>query len=539
MKISITKKILMLVIIPSLFMGLLVSIVGANVIGDSLTNKIEEELRVAAFSIYQNIENEDEAALNELHNYSDIDITIFEDNIRIKSTIEGAVGTEMDSKILSSIKSGEDYFATDAMVNGEPYFGYYIPIIRDESYTGAVFTGIPQKEANNSILTGVMKLLGCIIGSMIIAIVICVIIVRNIIMNISDIKAIISKLHNNILVLDYNDKYSKSLDELQEIYNDTFNFSQSIKSLIVKIKNQSNELNEISNTLKTNTEMAENATSEIVQAISNIADGAESQAQDTQNVTEQMQGMGVNIDNVKEDSNVLLEMTDNMEVKKNESINNIQKIREHSESVMVELGNANNQISITSDSMKEVQGFIEVIKDIASQTNLLALNASIEAARAGESGRGFAVVAEEIRKLAEQSAKSSSEIEEVVNKLQSDYQLIINNMKTTTDKIKEQDGFISNTEMAMCEMEESINITMQEIKHINELVENVNKEKTIILDIICNLSAISEENAASTEQTMAGIEELNSIIMQVNDKAKDVENEAMSLLNALSIFKTE
>lgn len=541
-KVSITKKIMGMVVLPILFICLVVGIISANIIRQNITEEIEIQLKTGAYSIGQTLKlrtlkTEMDKDICNLYEYAGMDVTVFSGDTRVASTISNVIGTKMDSHIYDELQSGKDYFATDANVNGEPYFGYYIPFFENGEFSGATFTGISQTDANKTIAQSIMKIIGCILVCGTFAIVIAIILVRKMVKGIKGLESTIGILLANDLATKH-DKYDFEHDEIETISNKTADFAEHLNQIVGKIKSSSSGLKEIASDLNKNVQFTNDTCNQISQAVENVASGAVLQAEDTTSAAQNISDMSDELSKIKSNANDLHTIANSMDNAKNNALNTLEQLQRVNRTMVDEVNSTSNQVNATSESVEQIKKAVEMIQDIAEQTKLLSLNASIEAAHAGEHGRGFAVVAEEIGKLASQSAQSSDEIEGILKQLVKNYEIIIQNVKSTSDNMEVQNDKLTETQNVFTVLEKDINGTVERISEINSMVESLDSEIERMVDVVSNLSAISEENSASTEQTMASIQELTAVIGQVAEKSQNVDKSADDLMNEVNVFKT-
>ena len=191
-------------------------------------------------------------------------------------------------------------------------------------------------------------------------------------------------------------------------------------------------------------------------------------------------------------------------------------------SVSISESNVETMQSINNfvESAVAVKGITDKINGISSQTNLLSLNASIESARAGEAGRGFSVVAEEIRKLADESANSAGEIEQIVNELMRNSDVSVATMKEVNQAVTLQKVKLEDTREAFIGLKQGMRAVADVSGNISEQTERLEKQKEVIHGVVEQLAAISEENAASTEQTSASMQNLTIEVTECTEETE-------------------
>ncbi len=545
-RMGIKGKIMMFIIFPCIMIAICASVYGAMAFNKVITEEIEEKLLTAAWGATElsqayayNTESM-AGSIDELAAECGVQVTIFNGDVRAVSSIPNAVGTTMDPTIKAELTQKQsNIFYTDANVNGEAYYGYYIPWVYDGKLTGAVFAGIPKAEAMETITASTFGLLIVIIGITIVFSIIALLCITPILKKIDVTKGMVGALAQNDLTIEKNAKFAKNADELEELSNQTYEVANRLNTIMSEAQNVATDLSTISVELNDSVAYTNTATGDITKAVEGVATGANDQADSTQKVSEAVADMGENIKSISDNTVSLANTAEDMNKAKMSAIQIFDELQDSNTAIIRNMEEANNQINITQTSVDAIQNAIQIIENIASQTNLLSLNASIEAARAGEAGKGFAVVAGEIKTLAEQSSANSKQIRDNLDDLVHNYKLIIDSMNSTTSNVNEQNVKLEETNKIFHALENGIDETIAQIGYIQTITEELNIERVEIVDSVSSLSAISQENAASTEEIMASIEELNSILSQVEVRANKLGVTANELGKMINIFKTK
>ena len=280
-----------------------------------------------------------------------------------------------------------------------------------------------------------------------------------------------------------------------------------------------------------------NTVEQVEKAVNEIAQGATSQAQETQTATEQVIVMGGMIEETGVKVEELRENARKMRGASEQAMEILDALGEVNQQTKDAIAVIAKQTDVTNESAMKIKMAVDIITDIAEETNLLSLNASIEAARAGEQGRGFAVVAGQIQRLAEQSNEAPQQITAIIELLIQETQRSVQTMADVKAVIEKQDENVNLTERAFGDVQEGITQSIESIKTIAQRTEELDQARVKVVDVVQNLTAIAQENAASAEETSASATEMSAIMESIDSNARSLNEVADRLHDTIAQFK--
>ncbi len=230
-------------------------------------------------------------------------------------------------------------------------------------------------------------------------------------------------------------------------------------------------------------------------------------------VTEQLQDISANVQTQAHGATIRAKMTVD---RAREGIRMVQKNISEMESTAHQVNEAVMSISELEKSTAQIHAIIATIKEIAEQTNLLALNAAIEAARAGEQGRGFAVVADEVRKLAERTTKSASEVSDIIGQLGGKVQQVTASMNMVVDKVHENQKVAGETATVIEHMAKEVAETASANTGISNASGNQITNVNLLQKTLTQLFATLNENSVKVDTTAAIGESLHKVSSSLN-----------------------
>ena len=333
------------------------------------------------------------------------------------------------------------------------------------------------------------------------------------------------------------EKYEKRKDEVGIIAKATGKLVESVKTVIENLVEQSKQLEETSRQMLENAASVNDSLKGVELAIEEIADGAGEQASETQKASNSVVNMGTMIETAADKVGELSSVNNYIRETGEGALETLRLLTKINEEAKVAIEEINRQTRSTNESAQSIRGAAEFITSIAEETNLLSLNASIEAARAGEQGRGFAVVASQIQKLAEQSNKSAQQIEQIIGTLIADSTKAVETMDEVKVIMDEKTKHLNTTEQQFAVLNDGIEKSLESVERIVKEIKAIDVDRVNVVDVVQNLTAIAEENAAGTEETLASTGLVTNMMEQMEQIANQLNSISTAIDQSISDFK--
>ncbi|KZE63519.1 chemotaxis protein [Paenibacillus jamilae] len=328
-------------------------------------------------------------------------------------------------------------------------------------------------------------------------------------------------------------------DEVGELSAHFQTMVDSLRTMIRSVRETTDRVSSSAEELAAGADQTTQAIEHVTIAIQEVAVGSERQLQSVKHGSVSMEGLAQQAADVSErmvgvSEHVKMNAESAQEGSK-AATQAVQKMHDIDETVH-DLGQAMDSLNERSG---EIVNIISVISGIAKQTNLLALNASIEAARAGDHGKGFAVVATEVRKLAEESAKSATLISERIEAMQLDMNHALGAMQQARARVSEGIDSVTTSEHSFAEISQAVERAMGHIHDITGVTQEMARGTVGVVDIMSDISHISDEAASNTESISAAAEQQLASIEEIASSTADLSQMAEELRELVGRFQIE
>jgi methyl-accepting chemotaxis protein len=328
-------------------------------------------------------------------------------------------------------------------------------------------------------------------------------------------------------------------DELHELADALNSMVVNLREIVRHIRETSGKVTDSAQALAITTLEINASTEEIAQTIEQVSRGAEMQAEMvtrcSTTIHDMAKSVGMVANSARESAQAARETSATAQQGidlANDSLERMRLFFDSQEQIGVQFAGLNSKL-------QQVGKIVDVIGDIARQTNMLALNASIEAVRAGEFGKGFAVVAEEVRKLADGTAKSVSDITDLITTIREESRLVQFSFVQSSSHIGEGKKNVDTSIAAFKQIMTTVVETERKADSIAELTQLQSASTGQIVQAIDEIAKVTDENAAATEQVSAATEQQSAAMQDMAAASKDLARLATDLLQTVERFRIE
>lgn len=445
-------------------------------------------------------------------------------------------GMKAEPEIWELVKAGNDYKASGVEIQGEKYYVYYSPVYSDDGeIIGMAFSGERQATVDNSVA-------GTLMNQFIISGVLLVLFVGIMIVLAFRIRRPLMITSGYIERVADGDLSGRpecrsAISEVKTLINASTSLADKLGGIVTEVDEHADILDNSMASLNELAEANSTSTNQIRQVMDDLASTAVTLADNVQSVNAKVIEMGDNMSAINSEAVTLNDNSDKMNMagqNVSESMTLVLTSSHTASDIIVQLI---EQVNETNKAIASINEAVELISDITSQTNLLSLNASIEAARAGQAGRGFAVVASEIKQLADQSSQGADSIKNIADNILEKSNRSVMLTGRMKELAEQEQTDIGNAKESFDILNRIIEENAAIAQTVMDKTKNLEALKLDIINSVSELSAISEENAASNEEVTARVTEIAESVNRISEDTQTVRKVSSDMKELMDYFK--
>ncbi|MFZ3590275.1 methyl-accepting chemotaxis protein [Bacillus sp. DJP31] len=466
-------------------------------------------------------------------------VTVFHGDTRVTTNVmidgERAIGTQVSQEVIDVVlKRGENYYG-EADVAGNQYQTAYMPLKNaSNEVIGIIYVGASQQIINTILSSFLVKFLTVLVIMIGLSFILIYWFTWRIKKRLTNITTALELAGDGDFTSQLHDNTGDELSNLSISFN---LMSENFKKIMNEVIMTSELVASSSEELTASSEQTSKATELITESIQEVAKGAEHSTSSVEESSTALEEVSKGVQSIAENASSISEVSSlaTQKAKDGEAFvtNTVLQIN----AISLSVNESGEVIKLLEQRSKEIGDITKVISGIAEQTNLLALNAAIEAARAGEHGKGFAVVADEVRKLAEQSQQSSSQISSLIHEIQQDMTRSNRSIEQVAIDVKDGLVIVQQTEGSFKEILGFMEELSSQITDMAATAEEISASSEEVTSTVIGITEISKGTSMHTQNVAASAQEQLASMEEVSASAYSLSKLADDLKELVNRFK--